>query len=49
LIADLRGSRLAIAIVAGVVGIATRNLALTTGVALAAEHAPRLWHRSQRA
>jgi MFS superfamily sulfate permease-like transporter len=40
LILDLRGTRLAIALVAGVVGILTSNLAITTAVALVAEHTP---------
>ena len=42
LILDLRGGRLAIALVAGVLGIVTQNLAITTGVALLAEHGPRV-------
>lgn len=40
LVLDLRGARLAIAVAAGLVGIWTANLAYTTAVALAAEHAP---------
>lgn len=39
LILDLRGTRLAIALLAGLVGIVTSNLAITTAVALVAEHA----------
>lgn len=41
LVLDLRRGRLAIAVIAGLVGIGTGNLALTTLVALVAEHAPR--------
>lgn len=40
LVLDLSGARLAIAVAAGLVGIWTANLAYTTAVALAAEHAP---------
>lgn len=40
LILDLRGARLVVALVAGVVGIVTQNLAITTAVALVAEHVP---------
>ena len=40
LILDLRGGRLAIALVAGVLGIVTQNLAITTAVAIVAEHGP---------
>ena len=43
LVLDLRGARLAIAVVAGAVGIATGNLAYTTAAALVAEHLPRVW------
>ena len=42
LVLDLSGAALAIAIVAGGIGVATGNLALTTVVALAAAWAPRL-------
>jgi sulfate permease, SulP family len=42
LVFDLRGGRLAVALLAGVAGIATGNLAVTTAVALAAEHGRRL-------
>lgn len=42
LVLDLRDTRLAIAVTAGFIGIVTGNLALTTAVALLAEHAPRL-------
>jgi sulfate permease, SulP family len=38
LVADLRRIRLAVALVAGLIGVVTGNLALTTLVALAAEH-----------
>ena len=48
LVVDLRGGRLVVAIVAGVVGILTGNLALTTAVALLAQHAPRLRRRGER-
>ena len=41
LILDLRGVRLGIAVAAGLLGVATGNLAYTTAVALVAEHAPR--------
>ena len=47
LVLDMRGARLAIAIAAGLVGIITGNLALTTVVALVAEHAPRITLRSR--
>lgn len=40
LVLELRGARLVIAVAAGLVGIWTANLAYTTAVALAAEHAP---------
>lgn len=42
LVLDLRGARLALALAAGAVGIATGNLAYTTAVALVVEHGPRL-------
>lgn len=42
LVADLRHTRLAIALAAGAIGIVTGNLAYTTAVALVAEHAPRV-------
>lgn len=42
LVLDLRGTRLMVAIGAGVVGIMTGNLVYTTAAALIAEHAPRL-------
>ena len=42
LVLDLRGWRLAIALAAGIVGVATGNLAYTTAVALVAEHGRRL-------
>src|SRR5690606_7566711 len=42
LVLDLRGGRLALALAAGVVGIVTGNLAVTTAVALAAEGARHL-------
>ncbi len=48
LVLDLRGARLAMAVAAGLVGIATGNLAVTTAVALVAEHAPRLRHLRRR-
>jgi sulfate permease, SulP family len=48
LVADLRGARLGVALVAGVVGIWTGNLAYTTGVALLAEHGPGLARRIRR-
>jgi SulP family sulfate permease len=46
LVIDLRGSRLALALGAGLIGVVTGNLAVTTAVALVAEHGPRLWRRS---
>ena len=45
LVLDMRGARLAIAVAAGLVGIVTGNLALTTVVALVADHAPRMTRR----
>ena len=45
LVLDLRGARLGVAVAAGLAGIWAGNLALTTAVALAAEHAPRLRRR----
>ncbi len=48
LIMDLRGARLAIALVAGVVGIVFGNLAITTGVAILAEHGPAIARRMTR-
>ena len=42
LILDLRRGRLMVALIAGVVGIVMQNLAITTGVALLAEHGPRV-------
>lgn len=45
LVADLRRTRLAVAIVAGLAGVATGNLALTTAVALLAEHGGALLRR----
>ena len=48
LIMDLRGARLAIALVAGLVGIVFGNLAITTGVAILAEHGPTLARRISR-
>lgn len=47
LVLDLRGWRLAIALVAGLLGVTTGNLAITTVVALIAEHAP--WRRAKAA
>ena len=47
LVLDLRSTKLAIALVAGVIGVVTRNLSLTTAVALAAEHGPALWRRGR--
>jgi sulfate permease, SulP family len=44
LVADLRGGRLAVAVAAGVAGVVTGNLAITTGSALVAEH----WRRVLR-
>jgi SulP family sulfate permease len=44
LVLDLRRARLAIAVVAGLVGIWTGNLAYTTVIALTAHHGPRLVH-----
>lgn len=45
LILDLRGLRLGIALVAGLLGIVFGNLAITTGVAILAEHGPVLVRR----
>ncbi len=45
LVRDLRRGRLVTAVAAGVVGVITSNLAITTAVALVAEHAPGLWRR----
>ncbi|MBW3594792.1 MAG: putative sulfate/molybdate transporter [Actinobacteria bacterium] len=45
LVADLRGKRLAIAIVAGTAGVATGNLIFTTALAIASEFGARLWRR----
>lgn len=45
LVLDLRGRRLALAVVAAAVGIATGNLAYTTAVALAVEWLPRMGSR----
>jgi sulfate permease, SulP family len=45
LVLDLRRTRLAIALGAGLVGVATGNLAITTAVALVAEHGRRLARR----
>jgi len=45
LILDLRGLRLGVALVAGLVGIVFGNLAITTGVAILAEHGPVLVRR----
>jgi sulfate permease, SulP family len=42
LIIDQKGKRLALAAIAGVLGVATGNLAYTTALALAVEHAPRI-------
>lgn len=42
LVLDLRGTRLVVAVTAGLVGIYTGNLAYTTAAALLAEHWPRL-------
>jgi sulfate permease, SulP family len=42
LVLDLSGARLVIALVAGAIGVVTGNLAITTAVALVAEHGPRL-------
>lgn len=42
LVLDLRGARLGVAVAAGLAGIWAGNLALTTAVALAAEHGSRL-------
>jgi hypothetical protein len=47
LILDLRGTRLALALAAGLLGVVTGNLAYTTGFALVSEHGPRLL-RSRR-
>ncbi len=44
LVLDLRRARLGIALVAGLVGIWTGNLAYTSAAALTAEHAPRFVH-----
>jgi SulP family sulfate permease len=44
LVLDLRRARLAIAVLAGLVGIWTGNLAYTTVIALTAHHGPRLVH-----
>lgn len=48
LIMDLRRARLAIALIAGLVGIVFGNLAITTGVAILAEHGPALTRRMTR-
>ena len=48
LVLDLRGVRLAVALVAGILGVATGNLAITTGVAIAAEFGGRLVTRRGR-
>jgi sulfate permease, SulP family len=45
LVLDLRRTRLAIALGAGLVGVATGNLAITTAVALVAEHGRRFARR----
>lgn len=42
LVFDLRSWRLAVAIAAGLIGVITANLAITTAIALLAEHAPRV-------
>jgi sulfate permease, SulP family len=42
LVADLRGGELALAVVAGLAGAVTGNLAITTGAAIAVEHGRRL-------
>lgn len=44
LVSDLRRWRLGVALVAGLLGVVTGNLAITTGVALIAEHGP--WKRT---
>ncbi len=48
LVRDLGGSRLWLALSAGSIGVATGNLAVTTAVALIAEHGPGLWRRVRR-
>lgn len=48
LVLDLGGARLAIALLAGVLGIWTGNLAYTTAAALLAEHGSRFLHRPRR-
>jgi hypothetical protein len=45
LVRDLRGGNLAIAILAGGIGAATGNLAITAGIALVAVHVPRMFRR----
>jgi hypothetical protein len=45
LVLDLHGRRLALAVVAAAVGIATGNLAYTTAVALVVEWLPRMGSR----
>lgn len=45
LVLDLRGARLGVAVLAGLVGILTGSLAYTTAIALLAEHAPRVIRR----
>lgn len=47
LVRDLRGPRLGVALIAGVGGVLTGNLAITTAVALVAEHGRRLVRRSR--
>jgi len=49
LVLDQRGRRLTVAVVAAGLGLATGNLAITTGVALAAEHGTALVARRRRA
>ncbi|MBI5157567.1 MAG: hypothetical protein HZA58_06070 [Acidimicrobiia bacterium] len=48
LIMDLRRVRLAVALIAGLVGIVFGNLAITTGVAILAEHGPAMTRRMTR-
>ena len=48
LVTDLRGGRLVLALGAGAVGVATGNLAVTTAVALLAEHGPGVVRRLRR-